>query len=90
MRFQIVLILLLLGMVVACAPPAAPSQSNVQPTIAPISAPSATVQSASNQPGAVACNATYAVPGGNEFRSDDPKKLEASSKPKLVEFFAYW
>lgn len=30
----------------------------------------------------------YAPP--NEFRSDPSSKLTASTKPKLIEFFAFW
>lgn len=96
MRFQIVLAVFLLVMAVACAAPAAPIQSNVQPTVAPTASPATsapasptTQAAASNQPGAVACAATYKVPG-NEFRSDDPAKLDAGNKPKLIEFFAFW
>ncbi|MBI3914631.1 MAG: hypothetical protein HY327_10670 [Chloroflexi bacterium] len=39
---------------------------------------------------ATICAATYSPPSATEFRSDDPAKLTATAKPKLVEFFAYW
>ncbi|MEW5719196.1 MAG: hypothetical protein AB1817_11245 [Chloroflexota bacterium] len=54
------------------------------PTKAPAAPPTATTVT-----NVVSCPATYPVPGA-EFRSDDPKKLDAGNKPKLVEFFAYW
>ncbi len=66
---------------VACATVATPTPP---PTKAPVAPPVATTTS-----NVTSCPATYPVPG-DEFRSDDPKKLVAGSKPKLVEFFAYW
>jgi hypothetical protein len=66
---------------VACAPPATPT---LPPTKAPVAPPSVTITS-----NVTACPAPYPIPG-DEFRSDDPKKLDASNRPKLVEFFAYW
>ncbi|MBI5650592.1 MAG: hypothetical protein HZC40_09135 [Chloroflexi bacterium] len=85
MKSKILFVLVVMTLV-ACAPTAAPTsaptQSNVQPSVAP--AP--TQAAASN---AASCTTTNAAPP-DQFRSDDPKKLEASAKPKLVEFFAFW
>ncbi len=88
MRLRILSVFALIG-VTACAVPATPTlappptvASTVAPSIpAPSSGPATTGQST--------CNATYQVPG-NEFRSDDPAKLDAGNRPKLVEFFAVW
>jgi hypothetical protein len=38
---------------------------------------------------AASCTTTNAAPP-DKFRADDPAKLDANNKPKLVEFFAYW
>ncbi len=60
---------------------------------APAGSPTALAASKENTspsaPDVLACATTNAAPP-NEFRSDDPSKLTASNKPKLVEFFAYW
>jgi len=64
----------------ACAAPATPTPQPKAPAAPPAAATAATVLS---------CPATYPVPG-DEFRSDDPKKLDAGGKPKLVEFYAVW
>ena len=65
----------------ACATPVTPTPP---PTKPPAPAPTALAP-----PNVTACPATYAVPG-NDFRSDDPKKLDSGNKPKLVEFYAVW
>ncbi|MBI3537556.1 MAG: hypothetical protein HY070_08380 [Chloroflexi bacterium] len=76
-------ILVLLFSAVSCATPAAPAPVSANPArTAPNIAPSSNAASA-------ACAFANAAPK-NEFRSDDPAKLTASVKPKLVEFFAYW
>jgi hypothetical protein len=66
---------------VACAAPATPTPPPTKPPAILPTAPTAS--------GVTSCPATYAVPG-NDFRSDDPKKLDAGAKPKLVEFYAVW
>jgi uncharacterized lipoprotein YajG len=71
----------------ACATPATPTAA---PT--PVPAASSAVSSvASSTPArAASCTTTDAAPP-DKFRSDDPAKLDANNtKPKLVEFFAYW
>lgn len=78
---KMILATALLLVLAACVTPATPTPL---PTKPPALVP--TAPSASN---VTACPATYAVPG-NDFRSDDPKKLDASDKPKLVEFYAVW
>jgi hypothetical protein len=68
----------------ACATPATP-------TAAPTPASSAASSVASSAPASAAsCTTTDAAPP-DKFRSDDPAKLDVNNtKPKLVEFFAYW
>ncbi|MBM3130060.1 MAG: hypothetical protein FJ009_15735 [Chloroflexi bacterium] len=78
-RFLIGALALILA---ACAVPATPTPP--PPTKPPAIPPTAPAAS-----GVTACPATYAVPG-NDFRSDDPKKLDQAGKPKLVEFYAVW
>ncbi len=91
MRFAFGLVLLLT--LAACASPATPSSLlptlAPKPVVLPTSAPTETGVASSAAPAQVACNATYQVPG-NQFRADNPAKLDTGSKPKLVEFFAFW
>ncbi len=79
MRFTILMTGVLIALV-ACAAPAMPTATPAPPTQVPIKPPAASAPS---------CAATYPVPG-NDFRADDPKKLDQAGKPKLVEFFAVW
>jgi hypothetical protein len=78
---KLILATALLLILVACVTPATPTPLPTKPPVpVPTAPPASSVMS---------CPATYPVPG-DDFRSDDPKKLDASAKPKLVEFFAYW
>jgi hypothetical protein len=74
---------------VSCAAPAPTAPPATPIVVAATRAPAVTSAPtpATRDP---ACAATYAPPSATEFRSDDPAKLTASAKPKLVEFFAYW
>jgi len=94
MRFLFCAFAILVMTLVACATPATPTVTLVPPTATSIPAvkPAATNAPAPTQAAAASaasCATTNAAPP-DKFRSDDPKKLEASAKPKLVEFFAYW
>ncbi len=87
-------LILLVSLAISCAAPSASDSRGNPPasaaTRAPSAAPAAKATTApQTTPASAACAATYTVPG-NAFRSDDPAKLTASTKPKLVEFFAYW
>ncbi|MCI0475790.1 MAG: hypothetical protein L0Y55_06045, partial [Anaerolineales bacterium] len=78
---KMIFVLALLFTLVACAAPATPTLPPTKPLAIPPTVPAAS--------GVTSCPATYAVPG-NDFRSDDPKKLDQAGKPKLVEFYAVW
>jgi uncharacterized lipoprotein YajG len=88
MRLQILITFALLGVLAACA---APTASPIVSPATPLPTTQPAAHSTAPPPVSVlACNASYAVPG-KEFRSDDPGKLDAMmSRPKLVEFFAFW
>jgi uncharacterized lipoprotein YajG len=82
MKIQTTVFVLAFAFVLAaCATPATPTPPPTKPP-----APMPTASAASS---VTACPATYPVPG-NDFRSDDPKKLDQAGKPKLVEFYAVW
>ncbi|MBI5302818.1 MAG: hypothetical protein HY868_11835 [Chloroflexi bacterium] len=91
MRLQVFLHAILLVTLTACAAPSTPTATAVPPTatVAVATKPAAQATTPSNASSAASCAMTNAAPL-DSFRSDDPKKLDASAKPKLVEFFAYW
>lgn len=91
MRLRFLLVFVVIALV-ACATPAAPATqppATIAPTTSPVSATIAPVPTQATASNPASCATTNAAPP-DKFRSDDPKKLEASAKPKLVEFFAFW